>query len=94
MAWATHGLLVPGMPLSDLKAKHGNKYMNGHVAIVHGMQDGNHPGFPLAWWACSAATVLLPTIRQSFRVDACDDRAVRFAFAPVSYTEPTVRSTR
>jgi hypothetical protein len=85
MSWAKEGLVVAGMTKSELNPKYGTKYKNGHVAIVHGTEDPDHPGYPMAsWGSLGGRGQSDASIRQSFPAAACNDDAVHFAFAATS----------
>lgn len=82
MRWASGGLVVAGMKLSELNPAYGTKYKNGHVAIVHATADPSHPGFPMASWGrLGGRGQANASIRLSFPAAACDDDAVHFAYA-------------
>lgn len=82
MSWAQNGLVIAGMKLSDLNPTYGTQYDHGHVAVVHAAADPLHPGFPMASWGrLGGGGAANTSIRRSFPAAACDDRAVRFAFA-------------
>jgi hypothetical protein len=84
MGWAKDGLVVAGMKQSELDPRYGT-YTHGHVAIVHNAEDQVHKGFPMAsWGTIGGRGQSNTTIRQSFKAKACDDKAVHFAFAPIS----------
>jgi hypothetical protein len=85
MAWAKDGLVIAGMTKADLNPAYGTKYKNGHVAVVHSIEDPAHPGFPMAsWGVLNGRGKSNTSIRLSFPAQACTDNTVRYAFAATS----------
>ena len=85
MTWAKDGLVIAGMTKADLNPTYGTKYKNGHVAVVHSIEDPAHPGLPMAsWGVLDGRGKSNASIRLSFPAKACSDDAVRFAFAVTS----------